>query len=162
MHRTQLIYLKSNWLWNCKRNKKWWFLFFWSILSSVGINLCSFLCVCYSYELDNGQIFSEKGELRQIGEEQAVVKTGAYSFVSPDGVTHWVTYTADENGFHPIVGAFLMKLSNTFFAFLYWIKQTFYFICVWYCHFNLQVLDPVVFKVVKMHQLVSTLRIATV
>lgn len=58
----------------------------------------------YSYELDNGQIFSEQGELRTIGDQQAVVKSGAYSFVSPDGVVHWVTYTADENGFHPVVG----------------------------------------------------------
>lgn len=60
----------------------------------------------YSYELDNGQIFSENGELKTIGDQQAVVKSGAYSFVSPDGVVHWVTYTADENGFHPVVGMF--------------------------------------------------------
>lgn len=54
--------------------------------------LCVFLCILYgySYELDNGQIFSENGELKTIGEEQAVVKSGAYSFTSPDGVTHWV------------------------------------------------------------------------
>lgn len=75
----------------------------------IYVLFCVNLLYCYSYELDNGQIFSEKGELRQIGEEQAVVKTGAYSFVSPDGVIHWVTYTADENGFHPVVGAFLLK-----------------------------------------------------
>lgn len=79
----------------------------------------------YSYELDNGQIFSETGELRTFGDQQAVVKSGAYSFVGPDGQTYWVTYTADENGFHPVIGNFLFcKLSNKrnfiFFIFRHW------------------------------------------
>lgn len=71
-----------------------------------------FVCILYycSYELDNGQIFSEKGDLKTVGDEQVVVKSGAYSFVSPDGVTHWVTYTADENGFHPIVGVYSLLI----------------------------------------------------
>lgn len=67
------------------------------------------VCVLFlnsSYELDNGQIFSEAGELKTIGDQQAVVKSGAYSFVGADGITYWVTYTADENGFHPIIGVF--------------------------------------------------------
>lgn len=68
---------------------------------------CEFCGNYCSYELDNGQIFSETGELRSFGEQQAVVKSGAYSFVGADGQTYWVTYTADENGFHPIVGMFL-------------------------------------------------------
>lgn len=77
-----------------------------------------FVCVfefmyCCSYELDNGQIFSESGELKTFGDQQAVVKSGAYSFVSPDGVVHWVTYTADENGFHPVVGAFYGNYYHT-------------------------------------------------
>lgn len=59
-----------------------------------------------SYELDNNQIFSEAGELRTFGDQQAVVKSGAYSFVGPDGKTYWVTYTADENGYHPVIGMF--------------------------------------------------------
>lgn len=100
------------------------FLFYrnekWRKFDLIEINWCSVLCVCfwipfdYSYELDNGQIFSEQGELKTIGDSQAVVKSGAYSFVSPDGVVHWVTYTADENGFHPVVG----KLRKHYFAIL--------------------------------------------
>lgn len=31
--------------------------------------------------------------------------SGAYSFKGADGQTYWVKYTADEEGFHPIVGA---------------------------------------------------------
>lgn len=58
----------------------------------------------YRYELDNGQIFSQAGALKQIGDTQAVVVSGGYSFLAPDGQTYWVTYTADENGFHPVVG----------------------------------------------------------
>ncbi|XP_031626375.1 endocuticle structural protein SgAbd-6-like [Contarinia nasturtii] len=58
----------------------------------------------FTYELDNGQIFSETGQLKTIGEQQAVVKSGAYSFVGADGITYWVTYYADETGFHPTIG----------------------------------------------------------
>lgn len=56
------------------------------------------------YELDNRQIFSEAGQLKQIGETQAAVKSGAYSWVAEDGTIYWVNYTADENGYHPSVG----------------------------------------------------------
>lgn len=58
------------------------------------------------YELSNGQIHSEAGALAEIGEEkvQVIVVSGSYSFVGPDGITYWVNYTADENGFHPVVG----------------------------------------------------------
>lgn len=57
---------------------------------------------CYSYELDNGQIFSEVGSLKDDGVTQFV--SGAYSFIGPDGQTYWVNFTADENGFHPVIG----------------------------------------------------------
>lgn len=59
----------------------------------------------FRYELDNGQIFSEAGGLAN-GDgstDPYVVVSGAYSYVV-DGITYWVTYTADEEGYHPIVG----------------------------------------------------------
>lgn len=60
----------------------------------------------FSYELSNGQIHSEAGGLSDAdGDgEPVVVVSGAYSYVGPDGITYWVTYTADEDGYHPIVG----------------------------------------------------------
>ncbi|XP_037038457.1 flexible cuticle protein 12-like [Bradysia coprophila] len=60
----------------------------------------------YTYELSNGQIHSEAGGLSNGdgSEDPYTVVSGAYSYVGPDGVTYWVTYTADEDGFHPIVG----------------------------------------------------------
>lgn len=60
----------------------------------------------FRYELSNGQIHSEAGALSNAnGDEDAfVVVSGAYSFVGDDGITYWVTYTADEDGFHPVVG----------------------------------------------------------
>lgn len=97
----------------------------------------------YSYELDNGQIFSETGELRTFGDQQAVVKSGAYSFVGPDGQTYWVTYTADENGFHPVIGNFFYgKLSNR--------RNFVYFI------FNFQALVLVALELAKMLKLIQT------
>lgn len=35
------------------------------------------------------------------GENPFLVVKGSYSYIGPDGVTYTVTYTADENGFHP-------------------------------------------------------------
>lgn len=55
------------------------------------------------YELDNGQIFSEAGALKDDGSQYV---KGAYSFQGDDGETYWVNYTADEEGFHPVVGEF--------------------------------------------------------
>lgn len=71
----------------------------------------------FRYELSNGQIFSEAGTLKEVGDEEKVpviVVSGQYSFVGGDGITYWVNYTADENGFHPIVG------KNT----LIWMEKT--------------------------------------
>lgn len=59
-----------------------------------------FLCV-FRYELDNGQIFSEAGALKDDGSQYV---QGSYSFVGPDGQTYWVNYSADSEGFHPVVG----------------------------------------------------------
>lgn len=58
------------------------------------------------YELSNGQIHSEAGALAEVGEDKVpvIVVSGSYTFVGPDGITYWVNYTADENGFHPVVG----------------------------------------------------------
>ena len=61
------------------------------------------------YELSDGTIRSEAGKIKEITNEageivKIVAVTGAYTFVAPDGQIHWVNYTADENGYHPIVG----------------------------------------------------------
>lgn len=63
------------------------------------------------YELDNGQIFSEVGALKEVAPAEGdgekvpvIVVSGQYSFVGQDGITYWVNYTADENGYHPVVG----------------------------------------------------------
>lgn len=54
--------------------------------------------------MSDGQVRAEAGAVRDLGEEKPIVVSGAYSFFSPDGSRHWVTYTADEYGFHPQVG----------------------------------------------------------
>ncbi|XP_059619782.1 endocuticle structural glycoprotein SgAbd-5-like [Phlebotomus argentipes] len=52
----------------------------------------------FTYELSDGQIRSETGALKDVGEERVIVVQGAYTFVGPDGLIYWVNYTADENG----------------------------------------------------------------
>ncbi|XP_058059767.1 endocuticle structural glycoprotein ABD-5-like [Anopheles bellator] len=63
----------------------------------------------FTYELSDGQIRSEVGTYRMVKDAEGkevptLFVQGAYSFVTPDGQTHWVNYTADENGYHPKVG----------------------------------------------------------
>lgn len=58
--------------------------------------------------MDNGQFFQEAGKINEKTGAQEVA--GSYSFAGADGQTYWVKYTADEEGFHPIVG----KLSFPF------------------------------------------------
>ncbi|XP_055612364.1 larval cuticle protein 1-like [Uranotaenia lowii] len=63
----------------------------------------------FRYALSDDQTRDEVGTLKdgQDAEGNAVrfyVVRGAYSYVGPDGQTHWVHYTADETGFHPRTG----------------------------------------------------------
>lgn len=79
-----------------------WNVPFSSIEYEVTITLFVNSSLIFRYELDNGQIFSEQGALKDDGKTQVV--SGAYSFVGPDGQTYWVTFTADEFGYHPVIG----------------------------------------------------------
>ncbi|XP_064543212.1 larval cuticle protein 65Ag1-like [Drosophila montana] len=52
-------------------------------------------------QLDDGTVSEAQGDLKQIGEEQAVVVKGSFSFVADDGQTYSINYIADENGYQP-------------------------------------------------------------
>ncbi|KAI5651789.1 insect cuticle protein domain-containing protein [Phthorimaea operculella] len=57
----------------------------------------------YSYETGNGISARESGSPRAPGPEGlAVTSEGGYSYRAPDGQQISLTYTADENGFHPV------------------------------------------------------------
>ncbi|XP_058828841.1 cuticle protein CP14.6-like [Topomyia yanbarensis] len=59
----------------------------------------------FTYEQNNKQIFSEVGTPKDSnGGTRILAVEGAYSFVGPDGQTHWVNYRADENGYLPKTG----------------------------------------------------------
>ncbi|KAJ6634696.1 Endocuticle structural glycoprotein SgAbd-5 [Pseudolycoriella hygida] len=60
----------------------------------------------YLYQLSNGETRAENGYPKVVGEAQIPVISisGKYSYVGTDGVTYWVHYTADENGYNPVVG----------------------------------------------------------
>ncbi|XP_055609766.1 endocuticle structural glycoprotein ABD-5-like [Uranotaenia lowii] len=63
----------------------------------------------FTYELSDGQIRSEVGTYKDAKDAEGkdvkvLVVQGSYSYVAPDGQTHWVNYVADENGYRPKVG----------------------------------------------------------
>ncbi|RZF37340.1 hypothetical protein LSTR_LSTR011089 [Laodelphax striatellus] len=57
----------------------------------------------YTYQTVDGTVVNERGSLKQTpdGSDYVLVKDGSYGYTSPDGTPVQVTYTADENGFHP-------------------------------------------------------------
>ncbi|CAB3224335.1 unnamed protein product [Arctia plantaginis] len=57
----------------------------------------------YSYETGNGISAHESGAPRASGPEGlAVTAEGGYSYTAPNGQQISLSYTADENGFHPV------------------------------------------------------------
>ncbi|XP_034952701.1 flexible cuticle protein 12-like [Chelonus insularis] len=60
----------------------------------------------YSYQLNDGQSVEQSAQLRSAAgvESQAYyVVSGSFSYVDPvTNQSYKVTYTADENGFHPV------------------------------------------------------------
>ncbi|XP_043203158.1 larval cuticle protein 65Ag1-like [Amphibalanus amphitrite] len=57
----------------------------------------------YAWESEDGSMADAIGENKMIGEAFGVAMSGSYSFQAPDGKTYEVTWTADENGFQPVV-----------------------------------------------------------
>ena len=60
-----------------------------------------------SYLSGDGTAVSEHGALKQVTEgehrgDYFLAKQGSWRYTSPEGRIIMVTYTADENGFHPI------------------------------------------------------------
>ncbi|XP_058122953.1 endocuticle structural glycoprotein ABD-5-like [Anopheles ziemanni] len=55
----------------------------------------------FAFETSDGQQRQEQGELKKVGEEEALVVRGSYSFTADDGQVYTVNYVADENGFQP-------------------------------------------------------------
>ncbi|XP_037780195.1 cuticle protein AMP1A-like [Penaeus monodon] len=53
----------------------------------------------FDFEAGNGIRFSQSGS--PDGDEDAVIKTGEYSYTAPDGTPIHVRFVADENGFQP-------------------------------------------------------------
>lgn len=66
----------------------------------------------FSLETSNHINVNEEGKLKAVpnpdkdAPQAVIVASGKYSYISPEGTTIEVTYTADELGFHP-VGAHL-------------------------------------------------------
>lgn len=52
-----------------------------------------------SYELSDGQIREERGELEQDDDAKYFKVTGFYSFIGTNGKTHRVEYTSGKNGY---------------------------------------------------------------
>lgn len=66
---------------------------------SDSLHLCS-------YEQSDGQKREEKAELKASEtnpDVQAISVSGSYEYTDTDGKRYLVTYTADENGYRPMV-----------------------------------------------------------
>ncbi|XP_001656587.2 endocuticle structural glycoprotein SgAbd-3 [Aedes aegypti] len=55
----------------------------------------------FAYETSNGILHEEQGQLKTVGEEQAVVAQGRFAYTDGEGNNFAVQYVADENGFQP-------------------------------------------------------------
>ncbi|EDS32637.1 endocuticle structural glycoprotein ABD-4 [Culex quinquefasciatus] len=65
----------------------------------------------FAFQSGDGVQVQNQGTLKEIEvqkadgsgteKEQVIVQSGSYSYQAPDGQQITVTYTADENGFHP-------------------------------------------------------------
>ncbi|XP_041976353.1 endocuticle structural glycoprotein ABD-4-like [Aricia agestis] len=54
----------------------------------------------YSFETGNGISADQKGELKKVGEVDALEVQGQFKYPGDNGDIQ-LTYTADENGYHP-------------------------------------------------------------
>ncbi|XP_026275711.2 pupal cuticle protein Edg-78E-like, partial [Frankliniella occidentalis] len=59
----------------------------------------------HGFSDDKGTEVAEQGRLITTngGWEYVVAKTGSYQYISPEGKKIRVSYTADENGYHPTI-----------------------------------------------------------
>lgn len=56
----------------------------------------------YSFETGNGISVDQKGDLKKVGDVEALEVQGQFQYPGDDGNNIQLTYTADENGFHPV------------------------------------------------------------
>ncbi|XP_055546956.1 larval cuticle protein 9-like [Wyeomyia smithii] len=58
----------------------------------------------WSYVLSDGRTVSQSGFIKELEDgARVLVITGSYSYIAPDGTKYTVDYSADENGYHPVV-----------------------------------------------------------
>ncbi|CAH0699930.1 unnamed protein product [Spodoptera exigua] len=55
----------------------------------------------YAFETGNGISADQKGELKKVGDVETLEVQGEFSYPSENGDPIHLTYTADENGYHP-------------------------------------------------------------
>ncbi|XP_055910794.1 uncharacterized protein LOC129945159 [Eupeodes corollae] len=57
----------------------------------------------FDFETSSGIQRQEHGVLQKFGENSAIVVNGVASWTSPEGIVVEMKFTADENGYHPIL-----------------------------------------------------------
>lgn len=73
------------------------------------LKVCNFFFLNFflklkSFETENGITAEESGKIDNVGAENEGLKTqGFYEYTGDDGIKVRVDYTADENGFVPVV-----------------------------------------------------------
>nr|XP_029717049.1 larval cuticle protein 1-like [Aedes albopictus] len=60
----------------------------------------------WGYKLSDMQEVNQDMQKKVLDDgQQVLVFSGSYSFSGDDGIQHTVEYTADENGYHPVINA---------------------------------------------------------
>ncbi|XP_029717048.2 larval cuticle protein 1-like isoform X1 [Aedes albopictus] len=60
----------------------------------------------WGYKLSDTQEVNQDIQKKVLDDgQQVLVFSGSYSFSGDDGIQHTVEYTADENGYHPVIDA---------------------------------------------------------
>ncbi|XP_062712827.1 endocuticle structural glycoprotein SgAbd-5-like isoform X2 [Aedes albopictus] len=65
----------------------------------------------WGYKLSDTQEVNQDIQKKVLDDgQQVLVFSGSYSFSGDDGIQHTVEYTADENGYHPVIDAIPSRL----------------------------------------------------
>lgn len=69
--------------------------------------------MCFSYSTSDDQTREENGVIKNGGTDNEVLAVkGFYNFIGTDGILYSISYTADENGYQPVITESRQRQAN--------------------------------------------------